>query len=355
MSELVERKFYLNEKVKIITNEDNDIFVIQKDYNKHFKINEVTAFLLNLLSQQSLNIEQMVNQLRQQYLQVGKIESQKVELIIDNLFKNGILECEGVNNVSVNKKKGQAILKYEINPTLLLDVKVKKNTNFLFNSRFKLVAFIICYFLFSVSLYFYTLNTINYSYFSYEGILRILPVIIIHILGHEMAHMYVCQKMGGTVNKIGIGLLYYFIPVAFVTYKDTYLISKTSQAKIAIAGPLFDLMMLMIVCTVMLITDSFNYLLFPYSMMLFSMQFFNLNILMPSDLYRFLESLSNHYNIRRNSLTYLLTVIRLKKPDNNQNLKTRGTKFFYVTYSLLSLLYIASLFVSTILAFKYVF
>ncbi|MFB7155423.1 site-2 protease family protein [Lysinibacillus sp. NPDC056232] len=355
MSELVDKNFHLNKMVEIITNEDNDIFVIQKDYNKHFKINEVTAFLLNKLSQQPLNIEQMVNQLNQQYSEVGKIESKKVESIIDNLFKNGILECEGEKNVPIKKKKGQAILKYEIKPTLLLDVKVKKNTGFLFNSRLKLVTFIICYFLFSLSLYFYTLTTINYSNFSYAAMLRILPIIFIHVIGHEMAHMYVCRKMGGTINKVGVGLLYYFIPVAFVTYKDTYLISKTSQAKIAIAGPLFDLIMLMIVSIVMLITDSFNYLLFPYSMMLFYMQFLNLNILMPSDLYRFLESLSNQYNVRRNSLTYLLTAIHLKKPDENQKVKNRSTKFFYITYSLLSLLYIASLFVSMLLAFKYVF
>ncbi|NWO15016.1 site-2 protease family protein [Virgibacillus sp.] len=356
MSEFFEMKFYMNDMAEIVTNEDNEIFVIQKEQKKNFKINEVTAFLLNKLKQNGLNIEQMVSHLNKQFNDIGTIESETVEGIINNFYKNGILTSEAEEKIErkISNKRSRAMLRFELNPTWL-DGDVKTNPNFLFNGKKKLISFISVYFFIAIFLYISTLviTSDNLSY-SYNTMLFILPIFYVHVLLHEMAHMFACKKLGGDIDKVGVGLLYYFIPVAFVTYKNSYLLSKVSRAKISIAGPLFDLTMLMIVSMVMLLTNSFHHLLFPYSIMVLSMQFFNLNVLMPSDFYRFLESLSGNYNIRKKSFHYLLSVFRLKKSDNYPKVNKLSTKIFYITYSLFSLSYIGTLLGSMVYAIYHI-
>jgi putative peptide zinc metalloprotease protein len=185
--------------------------------------------------------------------------------------------------------------------------------------------------------------------------LALFPTILVHLMLHELSHIIACKKLGGRVKEVGLGLLYYFIPVAFVTYKDTYRLSKLSRAKMAIVGPMFDLSAMALVSIMLMIFPHLHYIFIPLLFLQLSFLMFNLNLLLPSDAYRFIESLSQNYNVRRRAFQYVFAVImRRERQLHLRNLNTKS-KVFYFTYTFLSVSYICLLFTLMMTMIRYIF
>src|SRR5205823_5618157 len=49
-------------------------------------------------------------------------------------------------------------------------------------------------------------------------------VLAVSLALHELGHSVACRRVGGRVGKIGVGLLYYFLPIAYADVSGTYLV-----------------------------------------------------------------------------------------------------------------------------------
>jgi putative peptide zinc metalloprotease protein len=177
--------------------------------------------------------------------------------------------------------------------------------------------------------------TFNYWYV-------IIPAIVLHLFGHEMVHATLSRKFGGNIREAGIGLLYFILPVAYVDLTDNYLLQKKKRGIIALGGPAFDALFMMIILMLSWITSgviSETFLMISY--LQFSMLIFNCNLLLPSDLLRFIECWFGLLHLRNHSLQFVKhIIIRRNAPTYLGQLST-PRKIVYTLYAVLSGSYIA--------------
>lgn len=179
---------------------------------------------------------------------------------------------------------------------------IKQNKNFIsVNSNFKFVL-ILLLFLLTICLSIITLKA-NYIYiYGLQNInfVVVITILLLHITVHEFSHAYMVLKHGARLKSIGIGLLYYFLPSAFIKYQGKFKLPYDSQTIISLIGPIVDSCLIMI--SILLFNISEFKELF-YLIILYQTTFllFNCNPLMPSDLLKGIESYLKIPNIRKTS------------------------------------------------------
>ncbi|MFJ6939978.1 PqqD family peptide modification chaperone [Streptomyces sp. NPDC101132] len=73
------------------------------------------------------------------------------------------------------------------------------------------------------------------------GTLIAIALMLFQILVHESAHAMVCQVLKVPVRGLGVALLFYFMPLAYVDRTDAYRVrSRGGRVLLALAGPLSD-------------------------------------------------------------------------------------------------------------------
>ncbi|MFJ9792550.1 PqqD family peptide modification chaperone [Streptomyces globosus] len=73
------------------------------------------------------------------------------------------------------------------------------------------------------------------------GTLVAIALMLFQILVHESAHAMVAQVLGVPVRGLGVALLFYFMPLAYVDRTDAYRVrSRGGRVLLALAGPLSD-------------------------------------------------------------------------------------------------------------------
>ncbi|WP_309057749.1 PqqD family peptide modification chaperone [Streptomyces sp.] len=73
------------------------------------------------------------------------------------------------------------------------------------------------------------------------GTLVAIGLMLFQILVHESAHAMVCQVLKVPVRGLGVALLFYFMPLAYVDRTDAYRVrSRGGRVLLALAGPLSD-------------------------------------------------------------------------------------------------------------------
>ncbi|MEF2529471.1 PqqD family peptide modification chaperone [Streptomyces globosus] len=73
------------------------------------------------------------------------------------------------------------------------------------------------------------------------GTLVAIVLMLFQILVHESAHAMVAQVLGVPVRGLGVALLFYFMPLAYVDRTDAYRVrSRGGRVLLALAGPLSD-------------------------------------------------------------------------------------------------------------------
>ncbi|MFF8838283.1 PqqD family peptide modification chaperone [Streptomyces sp. NPDC015130] len=73
------------------------------------------------------------------------------------------------------------------------------------------------------------------------GTLVAIALMFLQILVHESAHAMVCQVLKVPVRGLGVALLFYFMPLAYVDRTDAYRVrSRGGRVLLAVAGPLSD-------------------------------------------------------------------------------------------------------------------
>nr|WP_305025140.1 site-2 protease family protein [Paenibacillus sp. JX-17] len=335
--------------VDIVVNDDREYFIFLKEQNRQFRVNEITAALLNSLRDNALELQEIILYLKNKYSHYNSINISSIQAVIEKFIEDGILVRENSSDSpmeeNIRKKAVQPMLKYTLKTSLPF-LKVKK-TNNKTTDRKGLTLIVACYFLLSLFFCMYVLKDVPAMMF-HLNFLRVIPFFMLVVIIHELSHIIACKRMGGQIKEIGVGLLYYFIPVAFVTYKDTYRLTKAARARIAIAGPVSDITILNVLLLIMETQPHLTRYTFPLILVIISMQLFNMNVLLPSDLFRFLESLSGQYNIRRKSFTYLKNLLTKRTSEEKNPAVRKGHKIFYLAYSLFSVGYLLTIFLFTL-------
>uniref|UniRef100_A0AAU3GVD5 Peptidase M50 n=1 Tax=Streptomyces sp. NBC_01401 TaxID=2903854 RepID=A0AAU3GVD5_9ACTN len=166
-------------------------------------------------------------------------------------------------------------------------------------------------------------------------------VMLVFILLHESSHALVAQILKAPIRGLGVALLFYFMPVAYVDRTDAYRVrGRGGRVVLALAGPLTDgwtcgVTGLVALNSGGLVRDTAVYLLGMQLLLLV----INLNPLMPSDGYTALESASGLTNARGRAFALLRhTVLRRQLPAHLGNL-TRRARNGYMAYGIVSAAY----------------
>ncbi|MFB9720866.1 PqqD family peptide modification chaperone [Planobispora longispora] len=172
-----------------------------------------------------------------------------------------------------------------------------------------------------------------------------LPILIVQVIFHEAAHALACQYLRAPIREAGVGLMLYFMPVAYVDRTDAYRIrSRAGRVMIALAGPFSDQIWFgvtgVIALTVPGTVGDIAYVLLVFQALLTVV---NLNPLLPSDGYHAAAAAVRAVNLRGRAFAYLShVVLRSPLPSSMHGLgawKRAG----YLTFGALCLLYAVGL------------
>ncbi|MCX4587919.1 hypothetical protein [Streptomyces sp. NBC_01481] len=170
-------------------------------------------------------------------------------------------------------------------------------------------------------------------------------VMLLYVLMHETAHALVAQMLGTPVRGLGVALLFYFMPVAYVDRTDAYRFrGRGGRVVLAMAGILSDGWFCAVSGAVALNSAG---LLRDTAVLLLGMQLLmliiNLNPLMPSDGYTALEAASGLTNARGRAFALLRhTARRQELPAHLANL-SKAARRGHMAYGLFSVAYVCLL------------
>jgi putative peptide zinc metalloprotease protein len=128
------------------------------------------------------------------------------------------------------------------------------------------------------------------------------------VVCHEGSHALLCQYFRVPVREMGVGLLLYFLPVAYVDRTDAYrLRSRWQRAMIALAGPASDLVWTGIYGVLVLQLSGGLLLETAHALLFFNLFLLvvNLNPILPTDGYAALEAAAGELNFRARAMAYL--------------------------------------------------
>lgn len=169
---------------------------------------------------------------------------------------------------------------------------------------------------------------------------------------HELGHAVVCRYYGVPVREIGVGLLFYVIPAAYVDRTDSYrLPSRRARVLICLAGPMLDVVWLG--CYAYGAThaggparQAFGVLLWVQTAMLMA----NLNPLLPTDGYQALEAGFGAVNLRSRAFTALRCLLLRRPRPSWLAARSRAQQVRYHVFGVICLAYAALVVVLTVRA-----
>ncbi|MFD4532208.1 hypothetical protein ACFWNL_16960 [Kitasatospora sp. NPDC058397] len=177
-------------------------------------------------------------------------------------------------------------------------------------------------------------------------------VMLLFVLVHETAHALVAQVLRAPIRGLGVALLFYFMPVAYVDRTDAYRVrERGGRIVLALAGVLSDgwfcgVVGILALNSHGLVQHTAAFLLGMQLLMLIV----NLNPLMPSDGYTALEAATGLTNARGRAFALLRSTIRRQELPAHLRNVSRRARLTYMAYGLFSVAYVCFLALSTVQA-----
>ncbi|MBT2365429.1 PqqD family peptide modification chaperone [Streptomyces sp. ISL-10] len=146
----------------------------------------------------------------------------------------------------------------------------------------------------------------------------LIGTMLVQTAVHELSHAVACRYYDVPVREIGIGLLFYVVPAAYVDRTDAYrLTSRRARVVIALAGVSVDVLWLGGHALVAghaggQVGHAFGLLVFVQTALLVA----NLNPLLPTDGYHALEAGLGAVNLRARSFTALRCLVLRQPPPS---------------------------------------
>lgn len=173
-----------------------------------------------------------------------------------------------------------------------------------------------------------------------------LAVCLLATAAHEAAHAVVCHLAGHPVRSMGIGLWYYFIPIAYADRTDTYQVrSRVSRVAISLAGPASDMVWCGLAATALL-SGAVDPRGFVGQVLQSCIYFFlvgllgNFNPLLPSDGQQALESALGLVNVRNRAIGYLVAKLPGGDKADLRLASNRIMKVGYLVYGTICCVYL---------------
>lgn len=160
---------------------------------------------------------------------------------------------------------------------------------------------------------------------------------------HELSHAVACRYYGIPVREIGVGLLFYFIPAAYVDRTDAYrLPSRRARVLIALAGVCVDILWL---GGYAILAEHVGGQLQQVCILLLWLQVAalvgNLNPLLPTDGYDALEAGLGAVNLRARAFTSLRCLVLRQPLPSWLATRSRPQRARYLLFGLVCLSYAA--------------
>lgn len=340
-----------------ISDIDNNIFLYNKQTEKLFRIPAHAKLILSKIRECNVTIDELLKDLEEAFDLTNPDVKAQLTAFLNQMLQVGVIstntsipEEEHSTQGSIWKDKLDGrILKFNLVSTLDDDLEGFKFKLPAWSKKTWTITISIYTFSLCLFIYIFMLNHPGLFYGSRNYFL-IIPWLLVHLIGHELLHALMCKHVGGKVKQAGVGLLYYFIPVAYVRTAETFKLSAGKRAAIAAVGPVYDITMAFITLLVTVSTDGtfFHYIAFHIMVFQFSLFIFNCNPLLPTDLFRTIESLSGQMNVRNRSIQFVKGMVFKKNmPLYLKNISVK-MKVFYFTYAILSTLYLSLLIFLTI-------
>ncbi|MFD3529919.1 PqqD family peptide modification chaperone [Streptomyces sp. NPDC058664] len=177
------------------------------------------------------------------------------------------------------------------------------------------------------------------------GTLVAIGLMFLQILVHESAHAMVCQVLKVPVRGLGVALLFYFMPLAYVDRTDAYRVrSRGGRVLLAVAGPLSDGWFTGAAALLVLTTDG------PVAQVAGALLIFqmlnlvtNINPMLPSDGYAALEAGFGLVDARGRAFTLLKhRLLGRPLPGFLERMPARGRRL-HVTYGIVCSVYTVAL------------
>ncbi|MER5885339.1 PqqD family peptide modification chaperone [Streptomyces sp. NPDC001941] len=160
---------------------------------------------------------------------------------------------------------------------------------------------------------------------------------------HELSHAVACRHYGVRIREMGVGLLFYVVPAAYVDRTDAYRLSaRRPRVVIALAGVAVDL--LWAGGYALLATRADGQLAQAASLVLLLQVVLligNLNPLLPTDGYQALEAGLGVVNLRARAFTALRCTVRRGPRPSWLTARTRAQRAGYQVFGLVCLGYAA--------------
>lgn len=171
---------------------------------------------------------------------------------------------------------------------------------------------------------------------------------------HEAAHAALMVRYGTPPREAGVGMLFGFLPIAYVDRSDTYrIVERRRRVLVSLAGPLSDLFLAGCAAfAARFATGSEQQFLSSLAILLSFVFIVNLNPILPTDGAHALEAATGQLNVHSKAFTYVFG--RFVRSRAHQRLKQepRRTRAWYVIVVLLStgwLLLIIAMMVQTVI------
>lgn len=345
MTEMRSKDIQLAEGVELIYGANDQPLLFNIKSKKYIRISTLGVEVLDLLNR-SYSIDDIITHLAEK----NDKNLQDVERVVFSFFyqlrQSGAINLDPVQVGKLEKTFNGLYSRPMLRlPLLKTTNKIIHPFSYLlskFSRRFLAILAFLTIILASIPLYI-LIGIVKLEFVSTPLNLWLITLgIFIHYIFHESHHAIVLKRFGIDIREAGIGLMYYFIPIAYVDTTDSYRLKrKFDRAAVSLAGPVFDITGAGISSLFVLYGSETVSAHFQVIMIIQLMIFIaNLNPLLPTDGFHAIEAASGELNLRRRAFEFFVAIATFSElPASLINI-SRSRKTFYFIYGLINVLYI---------------
>ncbi|WP_146242794.1 site-2 protease family protein [Curtobacterium sp. MCBD17_019] len=178
-----------------------------------------------------------------------------------------------------------------------------------------------------------------------DAVVVVIALVLLQLGAHETAHAVALRTQGARVREIGVGLLYYFVPVAYVDRTEAYSVrSRPGLVLIALAGPVLDSALIGVAAVVALVVghDAHRVLVLYVTAELILLVV-NCNPLFRSDGYHAIEAAFGALNMRARAFTIVTNAVLRRAQPAYVRAMTRMRRIGLAVYAVGSVLYLIAM------------
>ncbi|HLR58629.1 MAG TPA: M50 family metallopeptidase [Beutenbergiaceae bacterium] len=159
---------------------------------------------------------------------------------------------------------------------------------------------------------------------------------------HEAAHAALLVRYEVPPREAGVGLLFGFLPVAYVDRSDSYrIVEKRKRVLVSLIGPLTDLSLAGVAAFASFyVSGNDGMILSNLSLLLFVVFLINLNPILPTDGAHALEALTGEINVHSRAFTYVFGRFFGKSQKAQSHAAQRGRPILYYGVIILTVLWL---------------